>query len=162
MKPFISRLIEVVEGSDTEFKVVAKEPINPQTLIEICPTYPISGRAAVSLIKTDPVLEQRIIIDRIRIDREYRVFAELGEMELERRLNTGQISQEEYNEILGSKVNINSLLDAKTHLLPLGNGLIYRNSEYPNIVREFDNQTKLCFFRTVKYVSAGEELSYFS
>jgi hypothetical protein len=162
MQPFVSRLIEVVPGYETPFKVIAKEPINPQTLIEVCQTYSISGRAAVVLMKADPIFESRIIVDRMRIDREYRVFAELGEMELERRLNAGQISQDEYNEILRSKVNINTLLDSKTHLLPLGNGLTYKHSEYPNVVREFDNQTKLCFFRTVKYVQEGEELSYFS
>ena len=97
MQPFVSRLIEVVPGHETPFRVIAKEPINSQTLIEICQTYPITGRAAVFLMKSDPIFESRIIVDRIKIDREYRVFAELGEMELERRLNAGQISQEEYN-----------------------------------------------------------------
>ena len=162
MQPFVSRLIEVIPGQETQFKVIAKEAINPQTLIEVSPTYPISGRSAVFLMKADPIFESRIIVDRVKIDREYRVFAELGEMELERRLNSGQISQDEYLNVLRSKVNLNSLLDSKTHLLPLGNGLIYAYSEYPNVVREFDSYEKLCFFRTVKYIQAGEELTYFS
>ena len=50
----------------------------------------------------------------------------------------------------------------KTHVLPLGYGLIYSISESPNLVREFDTSSKLCTFRTVQYVQEGAELSYFS
>ena len=81
-------------------------------------------------------------------------------MELERRLNSGQISPSEYTQILSSKVNINTLLDAKTHGIPLGNGLIYAISDFPNMVREYYPSTKLCVFKSVQYIEEGSELTY--
>lgn len=162
MEPFISKSIHAVNEDFSDLKIVARNQIAPQTVVEICPTYSISGRAAIALGNSNKVLERRIIADTVRIDKEYRIFAELGELELEKRLNSGQISQEDYNDILRSKVNLNSLLDAKTHLIPLGYGLLYGYSEYPNLVREFDVSTKLCIFRTVKYVQEGDELTYYS
>jgi hypothetical protein len=162
MEPFISKSIHAVNEDFSDLKIVARNQIAPQTVVEICPTYSISGRAAIALGSSNKVLERRIIADTVRIDKEYRIFAELGELELEKRLNSGQLSQEDYNDILRSKVNLNALLDAKTHLIPLGYGLLYGYSEYPNLVREFDVSTKLCIFRTVKYVQEGDELTYYS
>jgi len=162
MGPFVSRLIEIVKEGRHDFKVIAREPIQTQTVVEICPVMPIPNRLAIVMHKTNPIFEKKILLDRAEIDREYQVFMELGEMELERRLNSGQISHEDYTQILSSKVNFNSLLDAKTHMLPLGYGLLYGISEYPNLVREYSPTTKLCTFRTVQYVQEGTELAYFS
>jgi hypothetical protein len=162
MEAFVSRLIQVISADNFEFKVIAKEPIQPQTVIEISPTLSISGRTAIAMSKASQIFQRRIIIDQAQVDKEYRIFAELGEMELEKRLNSGQITSEDYQTILASKVNFNLLLDAKTHLISMGYSLIYGHSEYPNVVREYDSFSKLCIFRTVKYIQPGEELTYYT
>jgi hypothetical protein len=143
-----------------EFKAIAAIDIPENTIIEICPVLLSSAKAIISLINSDSKLSSKIIIDEAAVDKEYQVFAELGEMELERRLNLGQISEDEYSQILRSKVNINSLLNAKTHGLPLGNGLIYSISDFPNMVREYHSSSKLCVFRSVQYIVEGSELTY--
>lgn len=122
----------------------------------------ITGRVAILLSKSSKTFEKKIIADSDAIQREYQIIRELKELELNRRLDAGQITQGEYVDILTSKLNIDSLLDAKTHALPLGYGLAYSISEFPNLVREFDTSSKLCTFRTVQYVQEGAELSYFS
>jgi hypothetical protein len=161
-KPFISNLIELVEVKSGEPVVVAKSQIPPTTLVEVCSTIAISGRAAVSLGKSNPLFEKRLILDQAVIDREYEVFTQLGELELERRLASGSISQAEYSQILRSKIDVNSMLEAKSHLIPLGYGMAYRVSDFPNVVREYHPAHKLCSFRAVQYIEAGTELSYFT
>jgi hypothetical protein len=162
MKPFVSRLIEVVKANRTDFKVVAVDQIPPHTIVEVCPTLAIQNKLAIIIGKNNPTLQKKIIVDMVEVDREYQVFEELSELELNKRLDQGLISQDDYAKIITSRVNINAILDAKTHVIPLGNGLLYGVSEYPNIVREYDPSTKLCSFRTVQYVQEGTELVYFS
>jgi hypothetical protein len=161
MEPYVSRAIQIVK-TRSDFKVIAREPIPSQTVVEICSTYQITNKLAILMSKTNPIFEKKLIIDKAEVDKEYQIFAELGEMELTRRLDAGIISPDEYSKILASRVNFNSLLEAKTHVIPLGNGLLYSISDYPNIVREFNSETKLCLFRTVQYIQEGTELSYFS
>ena len=161
MEVFVSRLIQIVKNR-SDFKVIAREAIPPQTVIEVCPTVSIQNKLAILIGKNNPALERKIILDTAEVDKEYQLFAELGEMELTRRLDAGLISPEDYSRILSSKINLNSLLEAKTHVIPLGNGLLYGISDYPNLVREFNSATKLCTFRTVQYVQEGTELCYFS
>jgi hypothetical protein len=157
--PSISKYVRIIE-MNREFKAIAAIDIPENTIIEICPVLLSSAKAIISLINSDSKLSSKIIIDEAAVDKEYQVFAELGEMELERRLNLGQISEDEYSQILRSKVNINSLLNAKTHGLPLGNGLIYGISDFPNMVREYHSSSKLCVFRSVQYIVEGSELTY--
>lgn len=162
MKPFVIRQVGLVKDGRSDFKVIALEPIPPQTVIEVCATLSIPSKLAILMAKANPIFEKKIILDQEEIDREYKVFAELGEMELNKRLDSGQISQEDYASIIASRVNFNSLLEAKTHVMPLGNGMLYGISEYPNLVRRYDSSSKLCSFRTVQYVQEGEELFYYS
>lgn len=159
LNPVISKYVKIIERN-REFRAIAAIDIPENTIIEICPVLISSAKAIISLTNSDPKLENKIIIDEAAIDREYQVFTELGELELERRLNSGQISPDEYNQILRSKVNLNSLLNAKTHGLPLGNGLIYSISDFPNMVREYHSGSKLCVFRSVQYIVEGSELTY--
>jgi hypothetical protein len=162
MEHFISRSIKIINGRNGQPTAIAVEPIQAQSIVEICPVMSITGRFAILLAKSNPSIEKKIIADAAAIQKEYQVFRELSEMELTRRLDAGQISQREYAEILSSKVNLDALLDARTHALPLGYGLAYDISEFPNMVREFNSSSKLCTFRTVQYVQEGAELSYFS
>jgi hypothetical protein len=162
LKPMISNLIRVVDAGRGEFRVIADDFIPEGTLIEVCPTVHISNRLAIIMAKSISSIESKFIIDQEAVDKEYEVFAELGEMELERRLDAGQISPNEYSQILSSKVNVNALLEAKTHVLPLGYGQLYRISDTPNMVRTYYSNTKLCTFKTVQYIQAGTELTYFN
>ena len=132
--PSISKYVRIIE-TNREFKAIAAMDIPENTIIETCPVLISSAKAIMSLTNSDSKLASKIIIDEAAVDKEYQVFAELGEMELERRLDSGQITPAEYTQILRSKVNINSLLNAKTHGLPLGNGLLYGISDFPNMVR---------------------------
>ena len=159
---FISKSIKIVTGRDGQPRAIAIEPILSQSIVEICPVMPITGRLAILLSKSNPLFEKKIIADSAAVQREYQIIRELKELELTRRLDAGQITQSEYVDILSNKLNLDSLLDAKTHALPLGYGLTYGISEFPNLMREFDNSSKLCTFRTVQYVQEGAELSYFS
>ena len=122
--PSISKYVRIIE-TNREFKAIAAMDVPENTIIEVCPVLISSAKAIMSLTNADSKLASKIIIDEAAVDKEYQVFAELGEMELERRLNSGEITPAEYTQILRSKVNINSLLNAKTHGLPLGNGLLY-------------------------------------
>ena len=154
--PYVSSQVKL-SGS----KAVAASNIVEGSIIEICPVLPITSRIAITMSKSQPSIEKKLILDRSVIDREYTVFAELGELELEKRLDSGQITHDEYRRILSSKVDMNSLLDVKSHMLPLGYGLFYQISDFPNCVREYSSVDKLCTFRAVQYIPAGTELTYF-
>ena len=161
LKPTVTKYVDTVPNGKGKFKMIARIGIPGNTVIEICPVVSISGRVALLLSKTNPKLSEKIMIDNRVIEREFQVFAQLGELELERRLDAGEISQSEYQSILRSKVNINSILDAQSNLIPLGNGLLYEQSDYPNLVREYDEESRVCIFRTVQEVEQGQELTYF-
>jgi hypothetical protein len=90
-----------------------------------------------------------------------KVFTQLGEMELIQRLDSGELSNANYIEIIKSKINVNSLSNLKSHNIPLGYGLIYGISDYPNMIREFNTTTKLCIFKSVLDISEGQTLTYF-
>jgi len=90
-----------------------------------------------------------------------KVFTQLGEMELIKRLDSGELSNTDYLEILRSKIDINSLSNLKSHNIPLGYGLIYEISNYPNMIREFNIDHKLCIFKSVKDILEGQNLTYF-
>lgn len=162
LRPYTSNLIEVRQLNPGEFGIFANSQIAPNTVIEVCPTISLSGRVAIALTKSDPTFEKRIVVDQLVIDREYEIFTKLGEMELERRLEEGQISQDDYLRILRSKVDLNSVMNAKSHVLVLGYGMLYRTTEFPNLVREYHPNHKLCLFRSVQYIEEGAELTYFS
>jgi len=161
-KPYVSDLIEIFEPKPGEPIVIAKFDIAPNTVVEACSTLAIAAKTAILIKKNSPALANRLLIDQTVIENEYKVFSKLGELELERRLDEGSIGQHEYLEIMRSHIKTDVLLDAKSHLIPLGNGLAYRTSDTPNLVREFDSRTKLCSFRAVKYIEEGTELTYFA
>ena len=159
--PYVSEYIQAVKTANS-FAMVAAKDIPGNTIIEVCPTLAISGKASIVLSKSNPKLENRFIIDQGVIDKEYEIFTQLGELELEKKLNSGELSGSDYADILRSRVNFNSLLEAKSHILVLGNGLLYEISETPNIIREYYSSTKLCVFKTIQYVSQGQMLTYYN
>lgn len=160
LKPMISELVSIVAAGRGDYRAVANDQILAGTVIEICPVMPIACKTAISMFSGIQGIEQKFLIDSEMIEREYRLFAELGELELESRLESGQISSDEYRRILASKVDVNSLLNLKSHNIPLGYGLVYQISDFPNMVREYHPDSKLCLFRAVKYIEPGTELTY--
>lgn len=161
LNPFVSEFVQINNRGKGQFIVLAKTDIPDNTIIEVCPTVTLTKREAIILGKTVPSIRDKILIDETVMDKEFQLFTELGELELERRLDSGEISPSEFRKILNSKINMNSLLDSKSHFLILGNGIIYRISDSPNLVYEYYPVDKVCAFRTVKYISRGSELTYF-
>ena len=149
----------VIIGDSVGMIATRNIPIN--SVIDEFPMISISGRAAALINREVPALASSILANEEVIKREYEVFTKLGELELERRLDAGDISEQDYRDIIKSKVNFNALMEAKTHLLPLGTGTLYRASEAPNLVREYSTSSKLCSLRAVQYIMEGQELTYF-
>ena len=160
LNPFISNYVRIVK-TDTSIKAVSTQYIPPDTIIEICPVFTITNKDSVTLTRSNPEFGKKLILNQEIIDNEMKVFTQLGEMELIKRLDSGELSNSDYLEILRSKIDLNSLINLKSHNIPLGYGLIYGISDYPNMIREFNTTTKLCIFKSVLDISEGQTLTYF-
>jgi len=160
LNPFISSYVRIIK-TGTSVKAVATQYIPQNTIIEICPVFTITNKDSIILTKSNPEFGKKLILNQEVIDNEMKVFTQLGEMELIKRLDSGELSNADYIEILKSKINVNSLSNLKSHNIPLGYGLIYGISDYPNMIREFDTTTKLCIFKSVLDVVEGQTLTYF-
>ena len=160
LSPFISNYVRIVK-TDTSIRAVATQYIPQNTIIEVCPVFTITNKDSIALTKSNPEFGKKLILNQEVIDNEMKVFTQLGEMELIKRLDSGELSNADYIEILKSKINVNSLSNLKSHNIPLGYGLIYGISDYPNMIREFDTTNKLCIFKSVLDVIEGQTLTYF-
>jgi hypothetical protein len=160
LNPFISSYVRIIK-TDTSIRAVATQYIPQNTIIEVCPVFTITNKDSVTLTKSNPEFGKKLILNQEVIDNEMKVFTQLGEMELIKRLDSGELSNADYLEILRSKIDINSLSNLKSHNIPLGYGLIYGISDYPNMSREFNTTTKLCIFKSVLDISEGQTLTYF-
>jgi len=160
LSPFISSYVRIIKTS-TSVKAVATQYIPQNTIIEVCPVFTITNKDSIILTKSNPEFGKKLILNQEVIDNEMKVFTQLGEMELIKRLDSGELSNADYIEILKSKINVNSLSNLKSHNIPLGYGLIYGISDYPNMIREFDTPNKLCIFKSVLDVVEGQTLTYF-
>jgi len=159
--PFISEYVEVVNLGNGKFTVIAKQDIPIDVIVEVCPVAILTMRESIIVSKNVPALSSSIFIDEAVMSKEYQMFSQLGELELERRLDAGEITHGEYTRILKSKINPNALLESKSHVLILGNGSLYRISETPNLVCEYYSEHKVCVFKSVRNISNGTELTYF-
>jgi hypothetical protein len=81
-------------------------------------------------------------------------------MEIQRRLNEGQLTPSEAKSILLGPGNVTALLEIETGGLLSGFGSVYNRSSYPNIKMNFDSDSKLYHIITVKDIGTGEELTY--
>lgn len=161
INPFVSEYVEIVNMGNGKFTAIARIDIPIDVVIEVCPVSIITMRDSILLTKAMPWMKNRIFSDDVVIDKEYQVFAQLGELELEKRLDSGEITRGEYVRILKSKINLAALLESKSHVLMLGNGLLYRISETPNLMCEYHSDHKVCVFKSVRIISNGTELTYF-
>ena len=160
LSPFISNYVKIVK-TNTSVKAVSTQYIPQNTIIEICPVFTITNKDSILLTKSNPEFGKKLILNQAVIDNEMQVFTQLGEMELIKRLDSGELSNTDYLEILRSKIDLNSLINLKSHNIPLGYGLIYGISDYPNMTREFNTTTKLCIFKSVLDIAEGQTLTYF-
>lgn len=161
LNPIITEYVEVKNLGSGNFIILAKTDIPIDTIVEICPVAILTKRNAIILSKMIPSLSDKIIIDESVISREYKLLVELNELELDRRLDRGEITADDYKRILISKMNPSALLESKSHVLILGNGLLYTISESPNLVCEYHAEHKVCIFKTVRHVIRGTELTYY-
>lgn len=161
LNPYTSKYVAVLNLGNGNYSVRAKEDVPIDSVVEVCPVAILSKREAIVLSKAVPWISSKIFIDPLVIDREYQVFAQLGELELERRLDSGEISSEEYSKILRSKINPTALLESKSHVVMLGNGLLYKVSETPNLICEYHADHKVCVFKAIQHISSNSELTYF-
>lgn len=159
--PFVSEYVEVVNLGNGKFTVIAKTDVPIDAIVEVCPVMILTLRESIILGKNIAAMKSAIFADESVMSKEYQMFAQLGELELERRLDAGEITRGEYLRILKSKINPNALLESKSHVLILGNGSLYRISETPNLVCEYHTQHKICVFKSVRNISNGTELTYF-
>ena len=148
LSPFISNYVKIIK-TNTSVKAVATQYIPQNTIIEICPVFTITNKDSILLTRSNPEFGKKLI------------FTQLGEMELIKRLDSGELSNTDYLEILRSKIDMNSLSNLKSHNIPLGYGLIYEISNYPNMIREFNIADKLCIFKSVRDILEGQNLTYF-
>ena len=160
LNPFISNYVRIIK-TDTLIKAVSTQYIPQNTIIEVCPVFTVTNADSILLTRSNPEFGKKLILNQDVIDNEMKVFTQLGEMELIKRLDSGELSNTDYLEILRSKININSLSNLKSHNIPLGYGLIYGISDYPNMTREFNTTTKLCIFKSVIDIPEGQTLTYF-
>ena len=160
LSPFISNYVRIIK-TDTSIRAVSTQYIPQNTIIEVCPVFTIKNKDSIILTNSNPEFGKKLILNQAVIDKELNVFTQLGEMELIKRLDSGELSNADYLEILRSKININSLSNLKSHNIPLGYGLIYGISDYPNMIREFNTTTKLCIFKSVINIPEGQTLTYF-
>lgn len=159
--PFVSEYVEIVNLGNGKFTIIAKTTIPMNAIVEVCPVAILTLRESIILSKNLPMLKHAIFVDETVMTKEYQVLAQLGELELERRLDAGEITRGEYTRILKSKINPNALLETKSHVLILGNGSLYQISETPNLVCEYHSEHKICVFKSVRIISNGAELTYF-
>jgi len=159
--PFVSEYVEVVNFGNGKFTAIARTDVPMDAIVEVCPVAILTMRESIILSKNVPLLKASIFADESAMAKEYQMFAQLGELELERRLDAGEITRGEYVKILKSKINPNALLESKSHVLILGNGSLYRISETPNLVCEYHSEHKVCVFKSVRNISNGTELTYF-
>lgn len=160
LNPFISSYVRIIKTGNS-VKAVATQYIPQNTIIEICPVFTITNKDSILLTRSNPEFGKKLILNQAVIDNEMQVFTQLGEMELIKRLDSGELSNTDYLAILRSKIDMNSLSNLKSHNIPLGYGLIYGISDYPNMSREFNTTTKLCIFKSVLDVVEGQTLTYF-
>lgn len=161
INPFVSDYVVVKNYGNAKYSVLAKTDIPASTIVEVCPVSIITKKEAIILAKIVPSLQDKIFVDRSILEREYELLSELSEFELEKRLDRGEITADEFRKILISKLNPSSLLESKSHVLMLGNGMLYQISESPNMLCEYHEDSKVCVFRTVRPVTKGSELTYF-
>lgn len=158
--PFIHNLLEIKKLSLSKFGVFARDYIPMGTTIETCVLIMLPKITINSLEKVKSPLLDRIFPNPDGLRREKEIIATLSDMEIQRRLDEGQLTPAEAKRILLGPGNVTALLEIETGGLLSGYGSLYNRSSYPNIKMNFDSDNKLYNIITVKDIGTGEELTY--
>ena len=159
--PFIHRAIQVRRMSPTKFGVFANEAIVRGTVIESCAILPISRQVSNAIMSASKTtLSDKMIQNPDGIIKERNLIASIKEMELEKRLDAGLLTPEDLKKILIDSGNITQILDIETNGFLLGYGSLYNQSSYPNIVIQYNSESKLYDIKAVKDITRGTELTY--
>lgn len=157
--PFISPLLEVRRVSRTKFGVFAKDLILSGTLIESCAMVLIPKKLQGSIQTSAPALSKLLYPNPDEVLRERSIAAQVKELELERRLDAGLLTQEEVKNILVNSGHLKAVLDLETSGFLLGFGSIYQNSDYPNTTVRYDDDSKLYDIVAVQDIQRGQEIT---
>jgi len=156
--PFIHRSIEVRRASHSRFGVFAKELIQRGTLVESCSILPITKKIAISIEKTR--LNDKLFVNPDGAAKERSILQSIQEMELERRLDQGLITLEDFRQILVDNGHLTQVLDIETAGFLLGYGSYYNTSLMPNVKISYNDEDKLYDIIAVKDIQSGLELTY--
>jgi len=159
--PFIHSAVSIKNLKNGKFIAYANDNINPNTIIEICPTISMTKKDAIMLSKAVPSILPIIIIDNKIISEEAKSFSYINELNLEDRLNSGEIDESTFIKLLFSNVDTDSILSSKSHVLLLGNSLLYEISETPNLVFEYNSMDKVGIFKSISFIQKGTQLTYY-
>jgi hypothetical protein len=160
-EPFIHRLIQVKRVSPIKFGVFAIDTIPRATIIEACAVLPISRQVtnAITAAKRTGLVDKLVQLPD-GILKERSLISSIKEMELEKRLDAGLITADDIKSFLVDSGNLTQILDVETNGFLLGYGSLYNQSSYPNIVIQYNSESKLYEVITVKEIIKGTELTY--
>lgn len=161
INPAISNYVEIKNLGSGRFIAIASESIPKDVIIEICPVQILTKREAIILEKNIPSLRSSIFIDSEVLDKEAKLMLQLADLDLEGRLDRGEITADQFNKLLHKNMDMDSLLNAKSHIFILGNGSLYKISERPNMLFSYHSKDKVCVFTAASYITKGSELTYF-
>jgi len=159
-RPFIHRALEIRPISQTRFGVFACEAISRGTKVEICAILPITKQAVNAIVKTNNSTADKLFQNPDGVIKERTILNSIKEMELEKRLDAGLLTPEDLKRILLDSGNLTQILDIETAGFLLGYGSFYNRSQYPNVVIEYNSDSKLYDIIAVKDISTNTELTY--
>jgi hypothetical protein len=163
INPAILQTLIVNKTPDGEFGVFTNAQIHKHTTVEICAWLPITKKVQILLKSNGSSLANAIFENPDGMDRERAFIEKLADMELQKRLDAGLISQSQFTDLILSSFDPTKLLHVESHALLLGFGSIYRRSQVsPNLNWEYDSSSKLYKFFAVQDIQAGQELTYFT
>jgi hypothetical protein len=161
-KPFIHSSLEVRQIGLSKYGVFTNSQLARNTKIESCLILPIPKQAYTILTKNKFSSTDKLIQNPDGIIKENNILSSISEMELERRFDAGLLSADDIKKILFDSGNLTQVLDIETHGFLLGYGSIYNKSAYPNVIIEYNPDSKLYDVITVKEIGSNTELTYFT
>lgn len=161
-KPFIHPKIEVRPLGITKFGVFSTDLIQAGTIIEMCVPLNLPKAAVLEIENRRSQILAKIFPNPDGINKQNDILDSIKDMEIEKRLDSGALSQEDARNILFGHANVKALLDIETGCLLSGYGSLYNRSSQPNIVMIFDSAAKLYQVKLVKTIGSNVELTYLS
>lgn len=158
-KPFIHRSVEVRQIGHNRFGVFAIDPIARGTKVESCAILPLTKLVVNAIIKSNSITT-KLFPNPDGVIKERSILSSIKEMELEKRLDAGLLTPEDLKRILLDSGNLTQILDIETAGFLLGYGSLYNQSQYPNVIIEYNPESKLYDVIAVKDISNNTELTY--